>query len=304
MDRLTAARVTAKAKHATANRYRWSTATGNDCFLAQVTAPDQQQMIQALNTAARYLRGQGYEATVVTSRSRSSRTDDLYMVKVVDTAAQAERIAAQAAARTAALEAAAVEVEAGRRRDAIQAEAERTMLERAAALDAMPTDDEPAAECVTCTATVPGEACFGCGTVTPAVSVTPPCRSCGEGAAHPGHGGRLAHSYDPAPRTITPAAGVLPTQAEVARPATIIGSGPSYGCVQHIERGPECGPECDRLTAAWVEPRPATIIGSAALSDDDYLGRAAVHYQAQVDAAHALAQRRATVEASAVDLWA
>lgn len=39
---------------------------------------------------------------------------------------------------------------------------------------------------------------------------------------------------------------------------------PTYGCVQHIERGPECGPDCDEMTRAWnaqaVEaPAPATV---------------------------------------------
>lgn len=32
---------------------------------------------------------------------------------------------------------------------------------------------------------------------------------------------------------------------------------PAYACVQHITRGPECGPECDRLTARYRAPAPA-----------------------------------------------
>jgi hypothetical protein len=33
---------------------------------------------------------------------------------------------------------------------------------------------------------------------------------------------------------------------------------PAYGCVQHIERGPECGPDCEELTASYALT-PATV---------------------------------------------
>jgi len=32
----------------------------------------------------------------------------------------------------------------------------------------------------------------------------------------------------------------------------------TYGCVQHIERGPECGPDCEELTASYALT-PATV---------------------------------------------
>lgn len=35
--------------------------------------------------------------------------------------------------------------------------------------------------------------------------------------------------------------------AESPRPEP---AAPIYGCVQHLERGPSCGPDCDELTAA------------------------------------------------------
>lgn len=29
-----------------------------------------------------------------------------------------------------------------------------------------------------------------------------------------------------------------------------------YECIQHIERGPYCGPDCDEMTRQWNETEP------------------------------------------------
>lgn len=31
----------------------------------------------------------------------------------------------------------------------------------------------------------------------------------------------------------------------------------TYECIQHIEIGPECGPECERLTKIWNDAEEA-----------------------------------------------
>jgi hypothetical protein len=113
MDRLTAARVTAKAKHATANRVRWSTERGvGHSFLARVI--DSTDELRDLNTARDYFRGQGYEATVTSVGRRGAYKGIAYRLRVTDTGAEQAAQEAQAEARTKAIEEGLAEVAAAR----------------------------------------------------------------------------------------------------------------------------------------------------------------------------------------------
>lgn len=61
-------------------------------------------------------------------------------------------------------------------------------------------------------------------------------------------------------------AGYAKTRVEAAKLLRPAPAEARYDCVMHIDRGPECGPECDRLTAAYhAEQAPAAPVTNAAL---------------------------------------
>lgn len=108
--------ITTLARQANFGRWRFSTETGNGCYLTRILGGvDQATELRALNTASGFINSlstSGLEATVVSIRGTSGRRVG-YRLKVVDTAAREQAAEEQAEKRQATLDAELATLPAG-----------------------------------------------------------------------------------------------------------------------------------------------------------------------------------------------